>query len=160
MDGSDAHETVNFSLDGTGYEIDLSSPHAGELRSGVATFVQHARKLGRTGALNRAAQQSAARNTDDTAEVRAWLVDNGYGGELKDRGRIPGTLRRWYETRTPKADLIPERTDVDAAAAELVHFVPPAPPEPPAATAKDEERVQRSTRAKRKPAKEKEPAEG
>ena len=32
IDGSEAQETVRFALDGTAYEIDLTTAHADELR--------------------------------------------------------------------------------------------------------------------------------
>ena len=44
LDGGEATETVAFSLDGTTYEIDLSSDNAGKLRKEFAPYVDHARK--------------------------------------------------------------------------------------------------------------------
>ena len=44
LDGSEATETVAFGLDGTSYEIDLSSGNAGKLRKELAHYVKHARK--------------------------------------------------------------------------------------------------------------------
>ena len=46
IDGSEATETVSFGLDGVGYEIDLSSGNADELRGELAQYVEHARKSG------------------------------------------------------------------------------------------------------------------
>ena len=44
LDGGEATETVAFSLDGTTYEIDLSSDNATKLRKEFAPYVDHARK--------------------------------------------------------------------------------------------------------------------
>ena len=44
LDGSEATETVAFGLDGSAYEIDLSSGNAGKLRKELAHYVEHARK--------------------------------------------------------------------------------------------------------------------
>jgi Lsr2 len=40
IDGSDAHETIKFGLDGTHYEIDLNSDHAQELRGAAVALRQ------------------------------------------------------------------------------------------------------------------------
>ena len=45
IDGNDADETVSFGLDGTSYEIDLSSDNAAALRDALAEYVDHARKV-------------------------------------------------------------------------------------------------------------------
>ena len=46
IDGGDASETVQFGLDGTSYEIDLSDKNAGALRDALSGYVGHARKVG------------------------------------------------------------------------------------------------------------------
>ena len=54
IDGSDASETIPFSLDGTAYEIDLNGEHAHELRGHLERYVKAARKV--TGSASRSAQ--------------------------------------------------------------------------------------------------------
>jgi hypothetical protein len=44
MDGSDATETVSFSLDGATYEIDLNEANADALRASVGMYIDKARK--------------------------------------------------------------------------------------------------------------------
>ena len=44
LDGTEATETVAFGLDGSSYEIDLSSGNASKLRKELAHYVEHARK--------------------------------------------------------------------------------------------------------------------
>jgi hypothetical protein len=46
VDGSDADETVRFSIDGTEYEIDLSEANAAKLRDGLAGYIGKARRIG------------------------------------------------------------------------------------------------------------------
>jgi hypothetical protein len=47
LDGSEAEETITFSLEGTSYEIDLSSAHAKELRVALEPYMKAGRKTGR-----------------------------------------------------------------------------------------------------------------
>ena len=52
LDGSEAAGTVRFGLDGTEYEIDLSTAHSDELRKALEQYVRHGRRTGaRPGAL-------------------------------------------------------------------------------------------------------------
>ena len=45
LDGSEAEGTVLFGLDGTHYEIDLSTGHAKELRSALARYIEAGRRV-------------------------------------------------------------------------------------------------------------------
>ncbi len=87
IDGGHADETVRFGLDGTTYEIDLSSAHARELRDALATWVAAGRKV--TG-------RSAGRPrvSNDTSKIRAWAKSNGYA--VSERGRISADIRAAY----------------------------------------------------------------
>jgi hypothetical protein len=99
LDGTEATETVQFGLDGTNYEIDLSDQNAAALREALATFVGSARKLagGR-----RSAARSGSRNASTPAangasakDIREWARENGH--EVPDRGRVPSEVREAYE---------------------------------------------------------------
>ena len=46
IDGGEAEGSIRFGLDGTDYEIDLSTAHSKELRAALGTYVEHARKTG------------------------------------------------------------------------------------------------------------------
>jgi Lsr2 len=77
IDGGDADETVHFSLDGTTYEIDLSSANATRLREAIRPFVEKGRVS--ASARSRAARSSGADKTlyselpsDEKARLRAW----------------------------------------------------------------------------------------
>jgi hypothetical protein len=91
IDGGNADETVQFSLDGTSYEIDLSTQNAARLRSNMSEFVGHARK---------AASRSAARRprhsgSGKSAQIRAWARQQGLA--VNERGRIPADLAAKFE---------------------------------------------------------------
>ena len=94
IDGGEAEGTVRFALDGTEYEIDLSSKHDEELRSALRGYIDHARKVGgsaRRGAPGRPGRKPSA---VDTVAVRAWARENGF--DIKDRGRVPADLVAKY----------------------------------------------------------------
>ena len=94
IDGGDADETVTFGLDGSTYEIDLSSKNAAKLRDAVAPYVGHARKVGgrRSSGGRRAA---ASGNGPSAREIREWARANGWN--LSDRGRVAAEVRQAYE---------------------------------------------------------------
>src|SRR5258705_3349490 len=90
IDGSPADDTVRFALNGTSYEIDLSSKNAQALRSTIGRYVEHARKA--TGASR---QVRGQRKRTDTSAVRAWAKERGM--EINERGRIPASVMKEYE---------------------------------------------------------------
>jgi hypothetical protein len=92
LDGGPADETVRFEVDGTAYEIDLSTSNASTLRQQLAPFVDHARKAGR-GPRPRAGRTAASR--ERTANIRAWA--KGRGIAVSERGRIPASVVEQYE---------------------------------------------------------------
>jgi hypothetical protein len=96
LDGSSADETVGFGLDGSSYEIDLSTKNAGRLRDALAEYVAHGRKsrVIRGGALRRSTRSAGANSTD----VRAWARSNGYS--VNDRGRISTEVLDAYKAAT------------------------------------------------------------
>ena len=90
IDGGPADETVRFALNGTQYEIDLSSEHAQALRGSLAGYIEHARKAS---AASR--QTRGARKRTDTSAVREWARE--HGKEISGRGRIPASVMKEYE---------------------------------------------------------------
>jgi hypothetical protein len=91
LDGSEASETVSFSLDGTVYEIDLSSENAGKLRKDFAQYIENAR---RGGGRRRRPRTGPAR--ERSSEIREWARQHGH--KVSERGRIPATLIQEYES--------------------------------------------------------------
>jgi len=95
IDGeSTADETVAFALDGSSYEIDLTSANAAKLRDALAVYVGSARKAGRS----RAAGGRRARGGDSrVAEIRAWAKEQGLA--VNERGRIPADIVEKFDAR-------------------------------------------------------------
>jgi hypothetical protein len=95
LDGSEAEGTVLFGLDGTQYEIDLSTDHAKELRTALARYIDAGRKV--TGSTRRAGQNGRKSPTNGVSntEVRAWA--KAHGLEVKERGRIPADVIAQYQ---------------------------------------------------------------
>jgi hypothetical protein len=94
IDGGEAAGTVRFGLDGTEYEIDLSTAHSDELRSALEQYVTHGRRIG--GRTRRAPRTRHGSDGVDTAKVREWA--KGQGIEIKDRGRVPASIVEQYKT--------------------------------------------------------------
>jgi hypothetical protein len=93
-DGSEAQETVSFSLEGTTYEIDLSDQNAKKLRDALEPWVEKARKTG-----GRRRAQSNKLSPLDKGEIsimRAWLQEHGH--DVSTRGRISAKLRELYNS--------------------------------------------------------------
>ncbi|MDQ1288794.1 MAG: hypothetical protein QG622_2360 [Actinomycetota bacterium] len=97
VDGGEADETVSFALDGVSYEIDVSSANAEAIREALATWVEHARRVGgRSSARGRSGAKSRpASERTDLSDVRAWARENGF--QVSDRGRVSSEVRAAYE---------------------------------------------------------------
>lgn len=95
IDGGEAEETVQFSLDGVPYEIDLSAANAKKVRDSLAPFVEHARKAGTGAAGGRRRRSRAASSRERSADIRAWAKARGI--KVNERGRIPATVVEEYE---------------------------------------------------------------
>jgi len=92
IDGSAATETIIFGLDGTTYEIDLNDKNAGKLRTALAPYVGHARKVGP--APRRGRKAAASPDGPSAREIREWARRNGY--DVPDRGRVSADVRAAY----------------------------------------------------------------
>jgi nucleoid-associated protein Lsr2 len=103
LDGGTADETVTFAVDGTSYEIDLSSDNAAHFRDVLAPYVGHARRAsrgpGRPGAgpaSARASRGPARVDREQTQAIREWARNNGY--KVSERGRIPASVVEAYNS--------------------------------------------------------------
>lgn len=92
LDGSPAEETLQFSMSGVDYEIDLSADNAARLRGQLAPFVEHARAAG-AGHRRRSSRPASSRR--QSAAIRAWAKQEGI--QLSDRGRIPDLIVAQYD---------------------------------------------------------------
>jgi hypothetical protein len=96
LNGEVAQETVRFGIDGTEYEIDLTTENAEKLRSSLTDYVDKARKA-KTGRRGQGEQKSASPSSstsrskrEDTQQIRQWAQDNGYNPS--SRGRITQSI--------------------------------------------------------------------
>ncbi len=100
IDGSEASESVSFSLDGTSYVIDLSEGNAAALREVLAPYVAAARRdsgRARRGNVTHISSGRRGRSTGDVdpKTVRAWAAENGIA--ISARGRIPADIVAQYQ---------------------------------------------------------------
>jgi hypothetical protein len=92
LDGGPADETLRFGLDGSEYEIDLSSKNATAFRRQLAPFIDHARKTGR-GQRHRPGRSASSR--ERSGGIRAWAKSQGIA--VSARGRIPASVAEQYQ---------------------------------------------------------------
>ncbi|MCU1645784.1 MAG: Lsr2 family protein [Nocardia sp.] len=90
---SEAEETVLFALDGAEYEIDLSGPNAGRLRSELEQWTANARKVGRA-PRGKSGTARPAVDREQSAAIREWARKNGH--EVSSRGRIQAGIVSAY----------------------------------------------------------------
>ncbi len=97
LDGKNADETVPFSLDGVGYEIDLSTKNAAQLRAAFTRWTEKARRAGgrTTRARKRQSTTAQDRGSERLSAVRSWARENGY--TVSDRGRIAAAIQDAYD---------------------------------------------------------------
>lgn len=113
LDGSEAVETVGFTVDGKDYEIDLSGPNAAKLRLVLAEYVGAAR---RAQPVRQARGTSSAASTADkqrNQEIREWA--RGQGLRVSDRGRIPAEVLEAHadSQRAPAEPEVPDAPPVE-----------------------------------------------
>lgn len=92
LDGSKAEETVRFALDGTEYEIDLSSAHSKKLRDALQPFVQAGRRVG--GKRSGRPRVAAGRDGKQLKAIRDWAKQHGM--QVSDRGRVSAEVQKAY----------------------------------------------------------------
>ncbi len=105
FDGTEAAETIKFSVDGKNYEIDLSKANANELRRTLRPYVDRARTARRStsgrNSSTRAKRQSGARTEGyDRSEVREWA--KAHRIKVAPRGRIANDVVEKWRAATKK----------------------------------------------------------
>lgn len=98
IDGSPATTTIEFSVGGKNYIIDLSEQHAAEFNKALAPYIEHARRARRAPANKRKSRSSseAARvKRQKNAEIRAWALENGV--TVSKRGQLGQDTIAAYE---------------------------------------------------------------
>ncbi|MGW5582126.1 histone-like nucleoid-structuring protein Lsr2 [Micromonospora chokoriensis] len=103
LDGGKADRTVEFSLDGVAYTIDVSDENAGVLRKVLDPYINAGRRIGRSAAesarLGRrpGRPSGASMDREQNQAIREWAVKNGY--KISERGRIPVEVIEAYKSR-------------------------------------------------------------
>ncbi len=103
LDGGKADRTVEFSLDGVAYTIDVSDENAGVLRKSLDPFINAGRRLGRGGAETARSPRrgggsaTSGMDREQNRAIREWAVRNGY--KISERGRIPVEVVEAYKNR-------------------------------------------------------------
>lgn len=92
LDGTTAAETVQFALDGTSYEIDLSEKNAAALRSAVSPYTSRASTAGHQ---RRTRTKLSSSGPSRNAEIRAWAA--AQGTDVPTRGRIPNVVVQAFD---------------------------------------------------------------
>ena len=92
-----ADETVEFSIDGVSYEIDLSSKNAAKLRNELKQWVDAGRRVGgrRRGRSAGSGRGRASIDREQSAAIREWARSNGH--EVSDRGRISAAIQKAFD---------------------------------------------------------------
>ncbi|NOJ63905.1 MULTISPECIES: histone-like nucleoid-structuring protein Lsr2 [unclassified Arthrobacter] len=96
LNGQKAQETVSFGIDGTKYEIDLTTQNAAQLRSILSDYVDQGRKAASD---NRGQNMQQGLSTTHgkpqrIQQVRQWAQTNGFNPGT--RGRIPYSILEAY----------------------------------------------------------------
>lgn len=100
IDGSEGHHTIDFSLDGVHYEIDLNDHHADELRKALEHWISYARRKATPTRAARSTTRSTTRasggrSRHELVMIREWARSHGH--TVSDRGRIPAKIIAEYE---------------------------------------------------------------
>ncbi len=93
IDGGPADSTIQFSYQGTQYEIDLSKKNEEKLIRALEPFTSKARK---TGGRRRSSAKSLVGKTDKNQlqAMRDWARANGF--KVSDRGRVSQEVQDAY----------------------------------------------------------------
>lgn len=97
LDGAAAHESIEFSVDGRAYEIDLSAANGAKLRDALAPYVSAARRSGSrrvSAPASTAGSGRAAADREQNQAIRGWATSAGM--KISERGRIPSDVLEAY----------------------------------------------------------------
>ena len=87
-----ADETVEFSIDGVTFEIDLSAKNAKKLREDLKQWIDAGRRVGgrRRGRSGGPGRGRASIDREQSAAIREWARRSGH--KVSTRGRIPAEI--------------------------------------------------------------------
>ncbi|MBY6414900.1 Lsr2 family protein [Rhodococcus sp. BP-252] len=103
-------ESIEFSVAGVDYVIDLKNKNATEFHRKLDYYIEHATRVGGrkrkaspagtataapTAAPSTTSSSKTKRDPAQTRAIRQWAFDEGY--ELSSRGRIPAEIEEAYD---------------------------------------------------------------
>lgn len=95
LDGTEAHETIKFGLDGLSYEIDLSNKNAAKLRNALQPYVDNGTRIsGRVTSARGGVRRPAVAEREQNKAIRAWAMRKGL--DVAPRGRIRSEIVEQY----------------------------------------------------------------
>jgi hypothetical protein len=100
LDSSPADESITFGLDGTDYEIDLSSKHAKELRGALERYISAAKRVGRGRGPSGAGRRTSRADREQNQAIRDWAQRKGL--EIAPRGRIAQAILEQYQAEAAR----------------------------------------------------------
>ncbi|HEX9335554.1 MAG TPA: Lsr2 family protein [Pseudonocardiaceae bacterium] len=92
-------QTIDFSLDGVQYEIDLNPDNADALRTGLTEYIDRARRAGGPPRPDQPPRPSA-HDRELSRKIRRWAMDNNW--EISHRGRLPLDIVDAYRRAMPR----------------------------------------------------------
>jgi hypothetical protein len=99
LDGSEATQTLGYTVDGQEYEIDLSEENIQRFHEALEPFVSKSRPVERrlipTPTRRTGQRRSGGRGRDDIPQIRAWAEAQGM--EVNARGRIKKEIIEAYD---------------------------------------------------------------
>ena len=108
-----ATTTIEFSLLGATYEIDLCDENAAKLRDLFSPWIAAARTV-----TKKRRTSSGSRDKEQLAAIRTWAQQNGY--KVSTKGRIPVDVERAYhQRRNVVAETVQNGEKVETALAKV-----------------------------------------
>lgn len=101
IDGSTATTTIEFTINGKNYIIDLSDENAAEFNKALAPYIEHARRARATKKKTasrkpRSSSEASRIKRQKSAQIRAWALENGI--TVAKRGVLNQSAIDAYET--------------------------------------------------------------
>lgn len=100
IDGTEASESIDFSLDGIAWNIDLNAEHAKSLRETLMPYISSGRRVNTRQKPTSGRQKPSAGSGVDVAAVRAWAASNNVA--LPARGRLPRAVVEQFQAAMDK----------------------------------------------------------
>jgi hypothetical protein len=99
LDGSEATQTLNYTVDGQEYEIDLSEDNIQRFHEALEPFVSKSRPVERrlipTPTRRTGQRRSRGSGRDDIPQIRAWAESQGM--DVSARGRVKKEIIDAYD---------------------------------------------------------------